>query len=128
MPKREFTDFTDALTGNSLSGNTLSRAPEWSASLSIGYRFPIAGLGELATAIDYSYRSEVFFTRDNDPIASQGDFGLLNISVRWVSENDRWYAFASARNVLDADYFTQVNIQSSPGYPANYELGFGLRF
>jgi hypothetical protein len=32
-----------------------------------------------------------------------------------------------ARNVLDTDYFNQVLIQSAPGHPARYEVGFGWR-
>lgn len=128
MPTRKFVEFNDVLTGNSFSGNTVTRAPEWSASLSIGYRIPIRGIGELAADADYSYRSQVFFTRENDPVLAQGAFGLLNVVLRLRSSTDRWNVFVSARNLLDADYFTQVLIQSSPGAPANYEVGFGLKF
>jgi hypothetical protein len=32
----------------------------------------------------------------------------------------------SGRNLTDEDYFNQVFLQSSPGYPDTYELGFGL--
>lgn len=127
MPRREFVEFVDELSGDSISGNTLSRAPEWSASASLGYRAPIRGIGEFSADVNYSYRSELFFTKDNDPILAQGDVGLLNAVLRLGSADDRWYVFASGGNLLDTDYFTQVFLQSSPGYPANYELGFGLR-
>ena len=126
LPRREFVEFIDA-RGNSLSGNEISRASEWSASASIGYRHPIAGLGELGADVDYNYRSEFFFTKENVPVQYQGNFGLLNLNLRFDSFRRGWYVFASARNLLDADYFTQVFLQSAPGYPARYEVGFGWR-
>ncbi len=126
MPRREFVEFTDA-QGSTLTGNEISRASEWSASVSIGYRMPIEGVGEISADVDYNYRSEFFFTKENNPIEFQDDFGLLNLGLRFESAEHGWYVFASARNVLDTDYFTQVLFQSAPGYPANYEVGFGWR-
>jgi iron complex outermembrane receptor protein len=128
MPRREFTEFVSAVNGNFLSGNTISRASEWSVSATIGYRIPLASSGELSVDLDYNYRSEFFFTKENVPLLAQEDFGLLNLGLRFDSLGERWYAFASARNLLDTDYFNQVLIQSAPGYPAHYEAGFGLRF
>jgi iron complex outermembrane receptor protein len=128
MPKREFVEFVAASSGADVSGNTISRAPEWSVSVSVGYRVPIGTFGELTTEIDYNYRSEFFFTKENTAILSQEPFGLLNLAVRFESAADRWYVFASARNALDAEYFNQVFLQSAPGSPASYEVGLGLRF
>ena len=128
MPKRDFVEYTSAVTGDTLSGNSVNRAPELSASLSVAFRAPIGGLGELSVLADYDYRSEYFFTRTNIPEEAQVAFGLLNLFLRLEPTNASWYAFASARNVLDTDYFNQVFLQSSVGPPANYELGFGLRF
>ena len=128
MPKREFVEFTNVATGDTLSGNTLSRAPERTASVSLSYLLPLRRIGDLSARVDYNYRSEFFFTHDNDPATAQDGFGLLNLFLRLVSPDESWYLFASARNLLDTDYFNQVFIQSSPGYPENYEIGFGLRF
>jgi iron complex outermembrane recepter protein len=126
LPKREFVEFATA-SGESLSGNKLSLAPEWSVSASIGYRAPLAAGGELSADIDYSYRSELFFSKENDAIAYQDGFGLLNLALRFDSRSAGWHVFALARNVLDTDHFNQVLIQSAPGYPARYEVGFGWR-
>jgi iron complex outermembrane receptor protein len=127
LPRREFVEFIAASSAASLSGNTISRAPEWSVSTSIGYRVPIGRLGELSTNVDYNYRSEFFFTKENTAVASQESFGLLNLLVRFDSSAAGWHVFASAQNVLDTDYFDQVLIQSAPGAPARYEVGFGWR-
>lgn len=88
----------------------------------------LGGIGDLAAELGYSYRSAFFFTSENDPLVAHGAFGLLNLFVRLEPRSDRWYLFASARNLLDEEYFTQVFIQSSPGRPPNYEAGIGLRF
>jgi iron complex outermembrane receptor protein len=128
MPRREFVEFIDAASGSSLTGNKISRAPEWSLSASIGYRAPVAGVGELSAEFDYNYRSRFFFAKENSLLLSQEAFGLLNLNLRLESAARRWYLFASARNLLDRDYFNQILLQSSPGHPATYEIGLGLRF
>jgi iron complex outermembrane recepter protein len=127
LPRREFVEFIDE-RGNSLAGNDVTRASEWSASTSIGYRLPIAGRGELGVDVDYNFRSAFFFTKDNNRIQYQEDFGLLNLTLRFDAAQGGWYAFASARNLLDTDYFTQILFQSAPGYPTRYEVGGGWRY
>ena len=128
MPKREFVEFTNALTGDTLSGNTLSRAPEWSVTASITFRRPVPGLGDFSARADYNYRSAFFFTKENNLAVAQESFVLLNLFLRLEARSEKWYVFGSARNLLDTEYFNQVFLQSSPGYPANYEAGFGWRF
>ncbi len=127
MPKREFVQFIDQL-GQDLSGNELVRAPEWAASAAITYEQPLRGLGRLSARLEYNYRSSYFFTPDNDPRYEQDSFGLLNLLMKFESADNRWYAFASGRNLTSEDYFQQVFVQSSPGYPDTYEIGAGYRF
>ena len=69
-----------------------------------------------------------FFTHENDPIAAQDASGLWSVSAHLDSAARGWYAFASARNLLDTDYCTHVFLQSSPGLPLNYEIGCGRPF
>ena len=128
LPTREFVEYTNSVTGDVLSGNVLSRAPEWSAAAAIDYQLTLRGVGDLSMRLDYDYRSAFFFTKENVALNGQAAFGLLNLLVRFDALQGGWYLFATGRNLLDTDYFTQAFIQSSPGYPANYEIGFGLRF
>jgi iron complex outermembrane recepter protein len=126
LPRREFIEFIDNF-GNSLAGNKLTRASEWSASASIDYRIPISNIGEFSASLDYDYRTAFYFTKENVSSQYQEDFGLLNLGLRFESARGGWYAFASARNLLDEDYFTQIFLQSAPGYPTRYEAGIGWR-
>jgi iron complex outermembrane receptor protein len=128
VPKREFVEFRDDESGDIISGNKLRRAPEWTSNVALNYEFPVREIGSFSSRIEYNYRSGYFFTKENTEPFSQDHFGLWNVLLNFESITDRWYAFASARNLTNEDYFNQVFIQSSPGYPDTYEIGFGYRF
>jgi iron complex outermembrane receptor protein len=127
-PKREFVEYRNEVTGDTLSGNELVLAPEWSANGAISYEQAVGEVGGLSARLEYSYRSDYFYTPENDPNLAQGSFGLLNAYVKFEAASETWYVFASGRNLTDEDYFNQVFIQSSPGYPDTYEIGVGFRF
>jgi iron complex outermembrane receptor protein len=128
LPKREFVQFDGNVTGDTLTGNELVRSPEWTATGAIEYEHPLGQLGALSARLEYSYRSGYFYTPDNDPDFAQDAFGLLNLFLRFEAANEDWYLFASGSNLTNEDYFNQVFIQSSPGYPDTYEIGAGYRF
>ena len=128
LAKREFVEYRNEVTGDTLSGNDLVRAPEWSASMAVNYERPVSDLGSLSVRLEYSLRSDFFYTPENNPEFAQDNLGLLNAYLRFEAANDAWYVFASGRNLTDEDYFTAVFLQSSPGYPDTYEIGFGIRF
>lgn len=128
VPKREYVEFINAETGDTLSGNTLIRAPEWTAAAAIAYELPLSDRGTVSGRLEYHYRSSLYHTKENDPDFAQGGFGLLNLHLKFQAASDKWYAFASGRNLTNEDYFHQVFIQSSPGYPDTYEIGAGIRF
>ena len=128
LPMREFVEYQNEVTGDTLSGNQLVRAPEWSVSGSLIYERPLGELGNLSARLEYNFRSEFFYTPENDPNFAQDSFGLLNAFVRFEAANEKWYLFASGRNLTDEDYFNHVFLQSSPGYPDTYEIGGGFRF
>lgn len=128
LPMREFTQYQNTVTGDTLSGNELVRAPEWSAIAAIGYEQPLRDHGNLSARLEYSFRSDFFYTAENDPNFAQDSFGLLNVYVKFEAASESWYVFASGRNLMDEDYFNHVFLQSSPGYPDTYEVGVGIRF
>jgi iron complex outermembrane receptor protein len=128
LPKREFVAFDDNSTGNTLTGNELVRSPEWTATSAVSYEIPLLQFGALSARLEYSYRSGYFYTPDNNPAFAQDSYGLLNLFLRFEASSDDWYVFASGKNLTEEDYFHQVFFQSSPGYPATWELGAGYRF
>jgi len=128
MPKREFVDYRNDLTGDTLSGNELTRAPEWTTSFALDWDVPLRHLGTGSVRLEYSYRSGFYYTTDNIDQFAQDGFSLLNLYVRFEAANGRWYTFVSGRNLGDEDYFNQVFLQASPGYPDTWEAGFGMLF
>ena len=128
MPKRDFIEFESQRRDESLSGKKLSRAPESTATASLDYEFPLRGSGKISGRLEYNYRSSFFFAADNDPLLRQEGFGLLNALLKFEPSTGKWYAFASGRNLANQDYFNQIFLQSSPGYPDTYEAGVGYYF
>ncbi len=128
LPKREFVEYRNDRTGDTLSGNKLTRAPEWTVATAVDYEQPLRDLGNLSARLEYNYRSDFYYTTNNDPLFAQDSFGLVNIYLKFERVSETWYVFASGRNLGSTDYFNQVFLQSSPGYPDTYEAGFGYRF
>ena len=128
LAKREFVEYRNDRTGDTLSGNELTRTPEWTVTTAIHYDQPLQDLGNLSARLEYNYRSDFFYTVENNPLVAQDNFGLVNVFLKFERASERWYVFASGRNLGSTDYFNQVLLQSSPGYPDTYEAGFGYRF
>jgi iron complex outermembrane receptor protein len=128
LPQREFIEYRNDRTGDTLSGNKLTRAPELSATAAVDFELARSQGGRYSARIEYNYRSGYFYTVDNNPRFAQGSFGLCNLYLKLDAADDKWYVFAAGRNLGDVDYFDQVFIQASPGEPDTYEAGFGYRF
>ena len=96
--------------------------------MALDYAYPLGGLGQLSTRVEYNFRSSYFSGIDNDPELAQDSFGLLNLYLSLEAISEKWRIFATGRNLTDADYYNQIFLQSSPGYPATFEVGFSIRF
>lgn len=127
LPERRYLEFITSDSSEDVSGNYLSRAPLWSSTASVEYRRTLVA-GNVSIRLDGSYRSKIYFTRDNLPEWSQDAFALVNLYVRYEAQAGRWYLFASGRNLADETYFTQVFLQSAVGPPRNWEAGVGYVF
>ena len=79
LPKREFVEYRNDRTGDTLSGNDVTRAPEWTAVIALDYKRPLGNSGTLAARLEYNYRSDFFYTTDNDLQFAQDAFSLLNL-------------------------------------------------
>jgi iron complex outermembrane receptor protein len=127
LAAREYVDYADASSGADFSGNQLVRAPEFSGSLALDFEQPTADRGTLTARLGVDYRSAYSFTPDNNPQFAQDAFALVNARVQFEAADGRWRIYGVARNLLDEDYFNQVFLQSSPGLPATFEIGAGIR-
>jgi iron complex outermembrane receptor protein len=128
LPQREFIEYRNDRTGDTLSGNDVTRAPEWTAVLAIDHDHTLQSGGKISARLEYNYRSDFFYTTDNSSLFAQDAFGLLNLFLNFEPASEKWYVFTAGRNIGNADYFNSVFIQASPGYPDTIEAGFGYRF
>lgn len=87
-----------------VSGLSTQNAPDLTASLGITYRRPIGSVGEVQTALLYSYNSGFFFETDN--IVEQDSFSLINASIEYRPTQNLGISLWG-RNLADTEYAVQ---------------------
>ena len=125
----EFKEFVTP-QGVSLEGNKLQDSPEWQTVESINYALPLgAGAGDLNFFVQHSYTSSKFSYFTNKPLEEVESLDLVNASVRWTPQDDRWSLGVYGRNLTDEEYFTQkldfgVLCLGGVGAPREYGVDF----
>jgi len=95
-----------------LEGTGFGSAPEWSLDAAIDYHTPLDGFGELLFHVD---ATTITTPDDFTPavnLAIKG-FSTLNGFVALESENERWRLSLWAKNILNQDNTTSVNLWGS---------------
>jgi iron complex outermembrane receptor protein len=110
----ELTRYTNA-AGLDYTGNELVFAPKVSLNGRARYELPL-GPGTLSLQTDFNYQSRVFFETANDPILSQGGYGVWNARVGYAFGDGRYEGAVFARNLLDRDYLTSAFPLSGLGF------------
>lgn len=83
-------------------GDKIPYVPDWSASASVAYNWPIGSTGLYGMArIDYSYAGESgsYFRKDYVYYDTQGNYSLVNL--RTGVESGKWALYLYANNLLD---------------------------
>jgi iron complex outermembrane receptor protein len=86
-----------------LSGNTISFAPLWSASVSATYQHPIDGL-LFRTNVSAKFTSKYNTGSDLDPLKENGAMTLVNARIGIGALNDAWSLELWAMNLLNHQY------------------------
>lgn len=104
----EFDDTDENGNPQEFAGNTFRLSPDHAFSLGVlaEYDTPIGAISIIPT---WTWQSEVFFDNDNDLTDAvqderQGDYGIVDLRVRWDAPGERYYAVAFAENLFDEDY------------------------
>ncbi len=99
--------FADGNPGNlctqDLSGETLTYAPELSASFS-GQYVAAFDSWDLVLGADINYNDEFRYSTDLDPVDTQDAYALLNARVSVQDNNDLWSVAVVGRNLTDELY------------------------
>ncbi len=85
-----------------LSGERLPRSSEYSFNLGGNMAYPIWD-NKIAVFLgaDWSWRSEVYFDLDLDPIDTQDAYSLINLHVGLVDPDQRWKFLVHVKNLED---------------------------
>ena len=111
----EFKEFPNPNAGagqpDDFNGNTFAYAPEYSANAGISYDRGQGFFGGL----DANYQSSAYSDQENLEINKIGERVLLNARVGYDFANGI-RASVMARNLLDKDYYTTLNRDTSGGF------------
>lgn len=96
------------------SGNTLTRAPEWTFNMGtqVDWNFTPNLVGNFR--LDYAYQDEYFTQANNDPFFAADSQNLVNARLG-ISNADRdWEATLWGRNLTDDDNINAIDGPSTP--------------
>lgn len=114
-----------------LTGESLSLAPKWTASLTPTVGLPgfFSDTWGFQIGLDYLFTSERYLDVDRDPVTLQPDTHVLNARISAGSIDGRWSFTFGAQNLTDE--IIQGQITDVPAAPGNYQsvrLSRGTRY
>ena len=150
----EYTDFvntvtrtrTDIFSGivftrtdvNNFSGNRLVAAPDFNVSGYLDYVWDLGRWGKLTPRFDYNWRSQVYFTPENEKRLGDDPRWLLHSRLAWEDADGRVEIALWMRNLLDEAYrltaidLTDPEVLGQVSYvfdePRTYGVTLQLRF
>lgn len=118
------------LVDQDITGNRLTRAPEWQVYLGADYETAIGTIGTGRFQISYTYQSEVFYSETNQDEATFRADGWDEVGARFTltAPEDRWHLTVYAENIFNNRHLTQVTALSSfPNGSVNEPRRFGVQ-
>ncbi len=80
-----------------------------------------AGPGRLVIDANASYRSKSYPTVSSSEVLAQDSFTLVNASLSWESDDERWRVAVAGKNLGDKRYITHgFDLSDSLGYQLGY--------
>ena len=119
------------------SGNKLTRAPEWTASIGAEYDVYLASYGMLTPRVSYYWQDDTWYRPFNAPLDLQEDYHFTNVRLTWQSPNEVWTVAAFVNNLENDRVFQNVLVGpralNSPqnawyGEPRLWGLRVGFRY
>lgn len=105
-----------------LAGNRFRMQPEWTFSTGLFHQRPLTANLNLTGSIVYSFRSDVFFEPENEPVMgfdlAQGAVQLTNARIGIEHPVQQWSVKLFANNLFDKSYLVDAgNTGATFGYP-----------
>ena len=117
------------------SGESLLRAPNWSAFTSLQYVFRTSS-ASIPLSLTYSYKDDYnfdFIADSSSAVLQQDAYGLLNGRVSYLPDGQGWSLSLWANNLSDEEYFDDVvanvaGIRGSWGAPRTFGIDVSYEF
>lgn len=110
---------TNAYTLQSLAGQQIVRAPDWTGHVGADYQASLGNGLKYGVSSDLSYSDRFYTNAVNAPGVVQHSYWLLDASVRLMSEDDHWEFAVIGRNLTNKYYFSKsyeaIYAGSTPG-------------
>jgi len=87
--------------GQNLNGATLTYAPDWSASASVEYIYPLGAAMELRTNLDMNYTDEFYSALDLDANTLHQSYTKVSARIALASSDDSWSLALVGKNLTD---------------------------
>ena len=104
-----------ALNSGVTMDSKLPNTSKWQLGASLAQDFAIGHYGTLTSRVDWSWQSSYFVDSSNAPLLEQDDVHLLNASLTYTTNDDRWVVVLSGRNLTDEAYLVSGLAQYSVG-------------
>jgi len=101
-------DLNPQLGTQDLSGNRLTRAPEWSYNVGAQYDFRLGARGQFSARADLAYVDEQFYRPINLDTDAQDGYTRINLRLMWNSEDSPLRAEVFVDNVTKDDSFDNI--------------------
>ena len=108
---------------------------DWQLNASASYRFTL-GPGNLIARLDWTYMDNYFTDGDNTPESYMPSYNILNGSLTYVHDSDKWELAVQGLNITD-EFYTTFGVGGldvigytsvSLGPPAEWSARFAYRF
>ncbi|MBT4522170.1 MAG: TonB-dependent receptor [Halieaceae bacterium] len=99
------------------SGNTLTRAPQWNASIGVHTDWDFTSSLRGNFRVDYSYQDEFFTQSNNNPFFVGDSQSLMNARLGIASSDNSWAVTLWGRNLTDEDNVNNLFGASSFAFP-----------
>jgi iron complex outermembrane receptor protein len=121
-------DPTVIATGVTLDSK-FAQVPEWTGNFDVAYTIDV-GIARITPRVGLSYRSETFMNAANTPSLRQDAYTLINASVAWETQDERWRFTLFGQNLSDESYinggFADLQDQGYAEVAVGRPLEFGL--
>lgn len=100
----EITEADATQVGGPAVGDRFPHVSKWTGAVSVIKEFGLGDSGTLTPRLDYSYRTKVLFSPDNNPRNAQKSYGLMNASLGWDSADDKYRLNFYVNNIFGTNY------------------------